>query len=166
MCEQAGEAAGGIATQWKSQLGAAINDRPAAVSGHRREAGAFEDGDPGVFVTHIVGGGDYLVYPRMIQKAADAGAESWQVHGVVSGSIKTVDADRTRFGDLFRREVHLDGRMYFKKEERAVQVGDQIGAIYLFPVGFHAVINLPKPFVGIGLQGGTVEFFTKDLADE
>src|SRR6185437_7631713 len=121
---------------------------------------------PRIFGTHMVGGGDDLVDPGVIEQAAYAGLEARQVHGIISGGIKTIDTYGARFADVNRQEVHLDGWMDLEKEERTIQVGDQIGAEDLFFVGFHAIVNLPKSFVGIGLKGGTVKFFAKDLPDE
>jgi len=166
MCEEAGEAAGGVAKQRKAQLGAAIDDRLVAVPAEACEAGVFQDADPRVFWAHMVVRGDDQVDPGVIEQAADAGLEARQVHGIISGGIKTIDTYGARFADVSWQEVHLDGRMDLEKEERTIQVGDQIGAEDLFFVGFHAVVNLPKSFVGIGLKGGTVKFFAKDLPDE
>jgi hypothetical protein len=166
MCEKAGEAAGGIAKQRKAQLGAAIDDRLVAVPSQAREAGVFEDADPRVFGVHMVGGGDDLVDPGMIEQAADAGLEARQVHGIIKGGIKTIDTYGATFADVSRHQVHLDGWMDLEEEERAIQVGDQISTEDFFFVGFHAVVDFPKSFVGIKLQGGSIKFFTKDLPDE
>jgi hypothetical protein len=135
------ETAGSIADQGKTKLGAAIDGRSVLVFGELSETTLFQDIHTGVL--HMISGGEYLVDAGVIEQAADAGAEAREVHGVIGGDIKTIDADGSRLRKLVGEDVHLDSRMDLEQEERAVPEGDQIGAEDIFFIGFHAVIDLP-----------------------